>query len=143
MDFSRNRVYVVNPKWKGDKRKTEGNPMSKEVRELLEQLCRDAKGEQLCTDEHGQRLKRHIVDCAFRRACARAEIVDLRFHDLRHEYGSRLGDADVNLKKIARLWAIRTRSRRSDTFTRTMMGFWPQQKSRRRINVPESFPKEL
>jgi integrase len=26
----------------------------------------------------------------------------LRFHDLRHEYGSRLGDADVNLKKIAR-----------------------------------------
>ena len=28
---------------------------------------------------------------------------DLRFHELRHEYGSRLGDADVNLKKIARL----------------------------------------
>jgi hypothetical protein len=26
-----------------------------------------------------------------------------RFHDLRHEYGARLGDADVNLKKIARL----------------------------------------
>jgi integrase len=36
-------------------------------------------------------------------ACARGEIKDLRFHDLRHEYGSRLGDADVNLKKIARL----------------------------------------
>ena len=33
----------------------------------------------------------------------RGEILDLRFHDLRHEYGSRLGDADVNLKKIARL----------------------------------------
>jgi integrase len=33
----------------------------------------------------------------------RAGIEGLRFHDLRHEYGSRLGDADVNLKKIARL----------------------------------------
>ncbi len=38
-----------------------------------------------------------------RRACMRGEIEDLRFHDLRHEYGSRLGDADMNLKKIARL----------------------------------------
>ena|SRR2546421_5365000 len=34
---------------------------------------------------------------------ARAGIEDFRFHDLRHEYGSRLGDADVNLKKVARL----------------------------------------
>jgi integrase len=103
IDFSRNRVYVINPKWKGDKRKTEGNPISKEVRELLERLFKEAKGELLFTDEQGQKLKRHIVDCAFRRACARAEVFDLRFHDLRHEYGSRLGDADVNLKKIARL----------------------------------------
>jgi integrase len=30
-------------------------------------------------------------------------VEDFRFHDLRHEYESRLGDADVNLKKIARL----------------------------------------
>jgi integrase len=76
IDFPRNRVYIVNPKWKGDKRKTEGNPMSKEVRELLQQLCREASGELLFTDKQGQKLKRHIVDCAFRRACARAEIVD-------------------------------------------------------------------
>jgi integrase len=33
------------------------------------------------------------------RACVSA----FRFHDLRHEHGSRPGDADVNLKKIARL----------------------------------------
>ncbi len=44
-----------------------------------------------------------MVDGAFRRACRSAEITSFRFHDLRHEYGSRLGDADVNLKKIARL----------------------------------------
>src|SRR5437868_13656590 len=39
----------------------------------------------------------------FRKACVRAGIEGFRFHDLRHEYGSRLGDADVNLKKIAQL----------------------------------------
>ena len=39
----------------------------------------------------------------FRKACVRAGVEGFRFHDLRHEYGSRLGDADVNLKKIARL----------------------------------------
>ena len=43
------------------------------------------------------------MDVAFRQACGRAGITGFRFHDLRHEYGSRLGDADVNLKKIARL----------------------------------------
>ena len=43
------------------------------------------------------------VDHFFRKACARAGVTEFRFHDLRHEYGSRLGDADVNLKKIARL----------------------------------------
>ncbi|HKC62952.1 MAG TPA: tyrosine-type recombinase/integrase [Pyrinomonadaceae bacterium] len=40
---------------------------------------------------------------AFRRTCARTGIEGLRFQDLRHEYGSHLGDADVNLEKIARL----------------------------------------
>jgi integrase len=77
--------------------------MSGEVRDLLWQLCEAAAGSYLFTDEQGRRLKRHRVDHFFRKACARAEINGLRFHDLRHEYGSRLGDADVNLKKIARL----------------------------------------
>jgi integrase len=103
VDFNRNRVFVINPKWRKDKRKTEGNPMSPQVRELLTTLCEEARGELLFTDEQGGRLKRHSVGDAFRRTCDRAGIEGFRFHDLRHEYGSRLGDADVNLKKIARL----------------------------------------
>ena len=51
----------------------------------------------------GRRLKRYAVRDAFHKACERAGVEGFRFHDLRHEYGSRLGDADVNLKKIARL----------------------------------------
>ena len=77
--------------------------MGREVRELFEQLCREAAGSDLFTDEQGRKLKRATVDHFFRKAWAQAEITGLRFHDLRHEYGSRLGDADVNLKKIARL----------------------------------------
>jgi integrase len=103
VDFGRNRVLVVNPKWKRDRRKTEGVPMSAEVRELLQRLCQEAGSSYLFTDERGQRLRRSTVHHFFRKACVRAEIVGLRFHHLRHEYGSRLGDADVNLKKIARL----------------------------------------
>ncbi|HEY0004394.1 MAG TPA: site-specific integrase [Pyrinomonadaceae bacterium] len=103
IDFARNRIFVINPKWKKDKRKTEGNPVSQKVRELLLELCREAKGDLLFTDQNGEKLDRGNVLGAFRRSCERAEITGLRFHDLRHEYGSRLGDADVNLKKIARL----------------------------------------
>lgn len=103
VDFARNRVYVVNPKWKRDPRKTEGNPMSGEVRELLSELCGGAAGEHLFADDAGRRLSRGQVDFSFRKACGRAGLSGFRFHDLRHEYGSRLGDADVNLKKIARL----------------------------------------
>jgi integrase len=103
VDFSRNRLFVVNPKWKRDRRKTEGVPMSGEVRELLLNLCESARGSYMFTDERGRPLKRGPVDHFFRKACDRAGVKVLRFYDLRHEYGSRLGDADVNLKKIARL----------------------------------------
>jgi integrase len=103
VDFSRNRLFVVNPKWKRDRRKTEGVPMSKEVRELLLKLCESARDSYIFTDERGRQLKRGTVDHFFRKACVRASVKGFRFHDLRHEYGSRLGDADVNLKKIARL----------------------------------------
>ena len=39
IDFADNRILVPWAKWKKDKRKTEGNPMSSEVRALAMQLC--------------------------------------------------------------------------------------------------------
>src|SRR5437868_6962943 len=74
VDFSRNRLFVVNPKWKRDRRKTEGAPMSNEVRELLSKLCESAKGSYLFTDARGRRLNRNTVDHFFRKACGRAEV---------------------------------------------------------------------
>jgi integrase len=73
------------------------------MRELLSELCHGAEGEYLFTNGAERRLNRSAVDFHFRQACRRAGISGFRFHDLRHEYGSRLGDADVNLKKISRL----------------------------------------
>lgn len=103
IDFNHNRFFVVNPKWKKDKRKTEGNPMGEKVRRLLFELCQYLQNEHVFANKQGKVLTRYQVDGAFRRACRRAGITGLRFHDLRHEYGSRLGDMDVNLAKIARL----------------------------------------
>jgi integrase len=103
VDFARNRLFVVNPKWRRDKRKTEGVPLGTQARELLLRLSRSATGACLFVDESGQRVTVSAVDYRFKRACRLAGVKGLRFHDLRHEFGSRLGDADVNLKKIARL----------------------------------------
>ena len=104
VDFSRNRLYVSNPKWHNDPRRTRGNPIGTEAREILLQLVSEAKGEYLFTsDRTGEQLTRGGMDSAFRRACARAGVPDLKFHSLRHTFGTRLGDANVSLEKIARL----------------------------------------
>lgn len=103
IDFARGRIHVVNPKWARDKRKTEGNPMEQATRKTLQELCRTTPGEYVFTDEKGEPLRKSVIDNAFRKACHRAGIFDLNFHALRHTFGTRLAEADVNLKKIARL----------------------------------------
>jgi integrase len=40
---------------------------------------------------------------SFKGACKKADIKDLRFHDLRHTVGTRLTDAGVPLQAIAKL----------------------------------------
>ncbi|MFC1684044.1 tyrosine-type recombinase/integrase [Pseudomonadota bacterium] len=46
-------------------------------------------------------LEPHSVTRAFERACKRAEIEDLRFHDLRHEATSRFFEKGLNLMEVA------------------------------------------
>ena len=40
---------------------------------------------------------------SFKKACKRAEITDLRFHDLRHTVGTRLGEEGVPIQTISKL----------------------------------------
>jgi integrase len=104
VDFSRNRIFVVNPKWKKDPRRTKGNPMGADTSEILFRLASKVEGEYFFVNDHtGEALTRGVIDTVFRRACAKAGVDDFRFHSLRHTFGTRLGDADVSLEKIARL----------------------------------------
>lgn len=102
IDFGRNLIFVMDPKWKKDPRKTEGFPMSQSVRELVTVLC-SGRHEYLFTKGNGKPPTRVAAAHVFQGACRRAGILDLSFHALRHTFGTRLGDRDVNLKKIARL----------------------------------------
>ena len=104
VDFSRNRLYVSNPKWSKDPRRTKGNPIGAEARELLHSLVSEAQGDHLfVNDRTSKPLTSGAVDGLFRRACHKAGMVDIKFHSLRHTFGTRLGDANVSLEKIARL----------------------------------------
>src|SRR5207248_6665643 len=73
-DFQRNRLFVVNPKWRRDPRKSEGVPMSAPARILLLELCRGARGGALFLNSRGERPTRQEVEGAFKRACGKAGI---------------------------------------------------------------------
>lgn len=74
-------------------------PLSPKARESLKVL----------TELHGQPnpnmqllpVKPHSITRAFERACQRANIADLRFHDLRHEATSRFFEKGLNVMEAA------------------------------------------
>ena len=53
--------------------------------------------------DDGQALDGTWVSKAFRRACAKAQIEDFTFHDLRHTFATRARSADKSLPDIAEL----------------------------------------
>ena len=102
VDFRRDVLFIINPKWKQDRRKTEGLPFGSESRALLLDLCARTEG-LLFTDAAGGRLTQSAVSNNFRRVAARASFTGLKFHSLRHTFGSRLGEAGRSPYEIARL----------------------------------------
>jgi integrase len=57
----------------------------------------------LDTDRAFPGVNGNMVSMAFRRACQRAGVEDLRFHDLRHTFGSYLAMAGLNIRTIQQL----------------------------------------
>ncbi len=51
----------------------------------------------------GEKIDPHAVRGCWRRAVRRAKLKDLRFHDLRRSFASRLAERGVSLQKIAKL----------------------------------------
>lgn len=103
IDFARNRVFIPRAKWDRDPRKTQGVPMSGKVRNLLSELVSEATTDNLFEGPYsGKPLTASGIVHHFKAACDRVGIKGLRFHDLRHTFGTRLGEDGVGIEKIAR-----------------------------------------
>lgn len=86
--------YVHLPDTKnGDSRDV---PLSPLALDLLRDLPRNIRGDQAVFPLHYEALK-----SAWRRACSRAGIIDLRFHDLRHKATSRFFEKGLNVMEVA------------------------------------------
>lgn len=99
VDFQRNVIYVPNSKTGRDYTV----PMNQDVRDELLALRKNAaKGECVfvnpATGKNFTEIKR-----AFHTACRMSGIDNLRWHDLRHTFGTKLGDAGCAESTIAQL----------------------------------------
>lgn len=89
-DFDNRRINIP------DKEMKDGSPfsikMTNTVKEILLQVIksRNVISPYVFIDEKGKPYTRHAVSMAFRRACSRAGITNLRFHDLRHDFATLL-----------------------------------------------------
>lgn len=104
VDFRRGVLYVRNPKWRKDERKTEGLPLSAEALDILRELCAKARGGRLFWHEgDGRALVPCTVSNLFRHHARRAGLVGLKPHSLRHTFGTRLGEAGYDAYEIRKL----------------------------------------
>lgn len=98
--------------WSGPRVEIEGKggsratiPLPKDVRDVLWGLRR--QGEHVFVHQDGTRMTYSGVDSAWNRACAKAEVTDLRLHDLRHT-------AATDLLKVTNLKTVQLMLRHRD-----------------------------
>jgi integrase len=104
VDFGRGLVFVSDPKWKNDPRRTLGVPVSTEVRGILQRLDRESPSRYVFVNPTtGRRPSRGAFYNRLRAARESVGIFGIHPHSLRHTFGTRLGESDVNVKKIQRL----------------------------------------
>jgi integrase/recombinase XerD len=104
VDFARGLVFVRHPKWAGDPRRTTGVPMSGPVLDVLLRRERESPSRFLFVRPGtGEPISRSLYGHRLKSAGDRAGVEGIHPHSLRHTFGTRLGAADVNLKKIQRL----------------------------------------
>lgn len=97
VDFARGVIHVKQTKTDRDRQV----PMSRQVREVLLTLRKSRKGDFVIHTRKGKPILE--VKRAFRAACDDAGIVNFHFHDLRHTFATRLGDAGHSSRTIAAL----------------------------------------
>lgn len=106
VDFVRDCINVTETKT-GEDRQV---PMNNTAREILSRRVERAKAQGLTYLFTNPRTGSHYtsVKTAWKTACRLASISGLRFHDLRHTFGTRATDAGVPLKDVARVMGHRS-----------------------------------
>ena len=99
-DFHNGRINIA-----GDEMKNQepfSIKMTAEVKSTLQRILRERKSisPYVFVDENGQPYSREEVSMAFRRACERAGVEDLRFHDLRHDFATILINSGATLYQV-------------------------------------------
>lgn len=101
VDFGRDVLYVTDPKWPKDKRRTEGLMFSQEARSVL--LGLKVRRGLFFSTPTGAKLRQASVSARFTYQADRVGLDGLTFHSLRHTFGTRLGKKGYPPAEIARL----------------------------------------
>ncbi|MEW6129572.1 MAG: site-specific integrase [Acidobacteriota bacterium] len=101
VDFVRDCLNITETK-SGEDRQV---PLNNTSRALLKRLVEEAKmkGWQYLFTNPKTQTRYTTIKTAWETACRLAKITDLRFHDLRHTFGTRATDAGVPLKDVAKV----------------------------------------
>lgn len=110
VSFERRTIYIGKQKNKG-KNELPLNDYALKVLFARKRVVPSTSGNGFvfCTKD-GKRLDGDNVGRAFRKATKRAEIEDIRFHDLRHTFATRMAHAGVDIYKIQRRMRHKTES---------------------------------
>ncbi len=99
VDFQRNCIYVPNRKTNKDYMV----PMNKDVCGAMVALRRESAGAEHVFVNPKTSKPYTDIKKAFAGVCREAKIIDFHWHDLRHTFGTRLGDAGFSEVTIAEL----------------------------------------
>jgi len=99
-DFHSDRINIP-----GDEMKNEepfSIRMTSDVKAILQKVLEERKESSpyVFVDGGGRPFSREAVSTAFRRACKRAGVQDLRFHDLRHDFATVLINNGASLYQV-------------------------------------------
>ncbi|MGD0885907.1 MAG: site-specific integrase [Thermodesulfovibrionales bacterium] len=100
-DFDNGRINFPAEEMKNDKALS--CKMTAEVKSTLLRVIQEKqfRSDFIFLDENGQPYSGNAVSMAFHRACKRAGIKNLRFHDLRHDFASLLINNGATLYQVA------------------------------------------
>lgn len=99
--LDRSLLYIMNPKWRRDSRRTEGLPILDEACKLLKSLPRTSH--LVFPSGSGKKVFSNDLTVTFNRAKEKAKIHNFRFHDLRHTFGTRMAESGIELSRLQRL----------------------------------------